>query len=70
MRDQGTSSIINYWSDLTIQNLKTTKIFNDATKDINSIDFSKDGKYLVASSDDNRLHLYDMENGMLIYLEN
>lgn len=32
-------------------------------KEINSIDISHDGKYLVASSEDNSVSLYDLERG-------
>jgi WD40 repeat protein len=35
--------------------------------DINSLDFSDDGKYLVTGSDDNVVNLYDVQEGRYTY---
>lgn len=43
-----------------LSSMRMAKIFKDCVKEINSIDFSKDGQYLV-SCDDESLHLYDVQ---------
>ncbi|CAD8057624.1 unnamed protein product [Paramecium primaurelia] len=45
-----------------LQSMKMCKIFKDHQKDINAIDFSKDGQYLV-SCDDQALNVYDVHQG-------
>ncbi|KRX07764.1 WD40-repeat-containing domain [Pseudocohnilembus persalinus] len=49
-------------NDEIIKNLKSAKIFKDHQKEINSMDFSSDGKKLV-TCDDISLNLYDVEHG-------
>ena len=36
--------------------------------EINSVDISPDGKYMAAASEDNTLHLYDIEQGKYAYI--
>ena len=38
-------------------------VFKNFQKDVNSVDISHDGKYLVAGYDDNSVVLYDLEKG-------
>jgi len=50
-------------TDEVIKSFKCSRIFKDCKADINSLDFSKDGKWLVIGSDDNSVSLYDVETG-------
>jgi len=50
-------------TDEIVHSFKCSKIFKDYKADINSLDFSKDGKWLVTGSDDNSVCLYDVEAG-------
>lgn len=43
-----------------MKNLAMGKVFKDNMKEINSIDFSKDGTRII-TSDDTTLNLYDVE---------
>lgn len=49
--------------DSTIVKFKVAKEFSE-NKRINAIDFSQDGKYLLTSSDDDTIRLYDCEKGV------
>ncbi|KAF4672416.1 Transcription initiation factor TFIID subunit 9 [Perkinsus chesapeaki] len=50
-------------SDEILSNMAVGKVFKDATKRVNSIDFTSDGRYLIASSDDESVSIYDTEKG-------
>ncbi|KAG9296370.1 hypothetical protein G9A89_014962 [Geosiphon pyriformis] len=46
--------------DLThMQQLQVSKVFQDNTKEITSLDFDDDGKYCITGSADDSIHLYD-----------
>ncbi|KAM3138581.1 hypothetical protein pb186bvf_009333 [Paramecium bursaria] len=49
-------------NDKLMGSFKMSKVFKDHQKDINAIDFSQDGQYLV-SCDDQVLNIYDVQNG-------
>jgi COMPASS component SWD2 len=49
--------------DTTIAKFAVAKEFSE-NKRINAIDFSQDGKYLLTSSDDDTIRLYDCEKGV------
>ena len=51
-------------TDDIMSSFKCCKIFTDAKKNINSLDFSKDGKWLAVGSEDNSVTLYDIETGL------
>lgn len=48
--------------DKTIAKFAVAKVYSE-NKRINAIDFSQDGKYLLTSSDDDTIRLYDCEKG-------
>lgn len=62
-------------NDYIIESLKPALVFknfvitksphnkNIQQKEVNSIDISHDGKYLVAGCEDNSVSLYDLERG-------
>lgn len=50
--------------DANIVKFRVAKEFCENKARINSIDFSQDGKYIVTSSDDDTIHLYDCEKGV------
>ena len=50
-------------SDKIMSSLKCSKIFKDANKNINSFDFSKNGKWLAVGTDESAVILYDVEAG-------
>lgn len=50
-------------TDEIMRSLKCSRIFKDANKNINSFDFSKDGKWLAAGTDEGSVILYDVEAG-------
>jgi COMPASS component SWD2 len=50
-------------SDELLTAFLPAKVFNHYAKEINSIDFSRDGKFMVTGSDDNAVSLYDIEIG-------
>ncbi|KAF4699854.1 Transcription initiation factor TFIID subunit 9, partial [Perkinsus olseni] len=50
-------------TDDILSNMAVGKVFKDATKRVNSIDFTSDGRYLIASSDDESVSIYDTEKG-------
>ena len=39
------------------------RVFTDTSADINSVDFSRDGEFLVTSCDDESVHLYSCTKG-------
>lgn len=53
-------------NDYVCKSLQMGRVFRDNTKEINSIDFSDDGKYLVTGSDDESIHLYDCLEGNMV----
>ena len=50
-------------TDEVMHSFKCSRVFKDFKADINSIDFSKDGKWLAIGCDDNSVSLYDVEAG-------
>jgi COMPASS component SWD2 len=46
-----------------LQSLEIGRVFDDNEKNIISMDFSFDGKFLVTSSEDESIHLYDCLSG-------
>ncbi len=50
-------------TDEVIKSLRCSRVFKENKADINSLDFSKDGKWLVTGSDDHSVTLYDVESG-------
>lgn len=53
-------------STISVLNLKTNKVRNFQTlRDIQSIEISADGKYLIILADDNQIYFYDLKSGEL-----
>eukprot|EP01095_Lingulamoeba_sp_RSL-Kostka_P016863 TRINITY_DN845_c0_g1_i3.p1 TRINITY_DN845_c0_g1~~TRINITY_DN845_c0_g1_i3.p1 ORF type:complete len:247 (-),score=59.41 TRINITY_DN845_c0_g1_i3:58-798(-) len=52
-------------TDEVIKSFSTAKVFQDNTKRINALDFSMDGEFLITSSDDESIHLYNCANGTM-----
>eukprot|EP00741_Cyanophora_paradoxa_P016480 tig00020920_g15911.t1 len=46
-----------------VSSMQMAKVFKDNTARINSIDFSSNGEFLITASDDESLHLYNMNSG-------
>jgi COMPASS component SWD2 len=46
--------------------LRCYKIFRDNTSRINNMDYSHDGKYLITSSDDDSMIVYDCDKATKI----
>jgi len=46
-----------------IESFKPALVFKNFTKEINSVDISHDGRYLVAGCEDFSVSLYDLERG-------
>ena len=51
------------FSEDLIPKFKPGQIFSQFNKDINSIDFDDEGKYMVVGANDGSLSLYDLEKG-------
>ena len=50
--------------DRLLQNMGVGKVFRDCSKKVNSLDFTPDGKFMIVSSDDDSVHLYDCEKAV------
>lgn len=50
-------------TDKLLETYKPALVFKNFQKEVNSIDISHDGKYLVAGSEDFSVALYDLERG-------
>lgn len=50
-------------TDHVIESLKPALVFKNFKQEINSVDISHDGKYLVAGCEDFSVSLYDLERG-------
>ena len=50
--------------DRLLQNMAVGKVFRDCSKRINSLDFTPDGKFMLVSSDDDSVHIYDCEKAL------
>eukprot|EP00211_Chloroparvula_japonica_P009874 CAMPEP_0119139538 /NCGR_PEP_ID=MMETSP1310-20130426/27680_1 /TAXON_ID=464262 /ORGANISM="Genus nov. species nov., Strain RCC2339" /LENGTH=90 /DNA_ID=CAMNT_0007130847 /DNA_START=17 /DNA_END=285 /DNA_ORIENTATION=+ len=53
-------------SDKTVQSMRIARVFHDNKARVNSLDFFRDGKTLITSSDDESMHLYNCESGELM----
>ena len=47
----------------TVQSFKVAKIFKENTDKINSVTFSQSGEFLISSSDDDSIVIYDCVQG-------
>ena len=50
-------------TDDSLRRLAVGRVFKDSGAQINSLDFSRDGEFLVTSSDDESVHLYSCAKG-------
>ncbi len=50
-------------TDEVMASLRCARVFKESKSEINSVDFSNDGKWLVCGSDDHALFLFDVETG-------
>lgn len=50
--------------DHVVRSFKVAKVFHDNKDRINCIDFTPAGNYLISSSDDETINLYDCQKGM------
>ncbi len=55
--------LVGRLNDSIARNFAVGLVFKDNTKKVNSLDFSSDGKYLISSSDDDSVNIYDLDNG-------
>jgi len=52
-------------TDETVKSLAIGKVFKDNQAKINSLDFFQDGEWIITSSDDESVHLYNTQTGSL-----
>jgi COMPASS component SWD2 len=52
-------------SQSLLKSFQCGRVFKDNTKEINSMDFSSDGQFLVTASNDESIHLYNVQKGAL-----